>query len=506
MTGRGPAEARYQTFRRIVAWEWMAAVTAGVLWLLRYAIAFGVPFQRPPQWTSWFDQGKYLLSAQAFAKGDLAPASHWYPAAYPLLASPFARLVPNEPFFIPDMILFALACIGFARVVRPLGMSRWVAAAIFTASTLVLDNTALFWLEPWTTTLSGTLIWWLLAAVIGVLFPPERRPAPTGRALALIGALAGALPLVRPSDALVSMCALTFTTILLYRRKKLTVAGPAWIALGGLAIVLPLALLHLAINGPQFGGYIMAGRNQGFAFADLPWRAYVLLITPRPWFPEGRSLVEGLPLLVPGAAGLIVLAAHGREVRVWIALIAAVVIPYAALYLAYTDLQPPGLWRFNNAHYFKWLFPLFGLGLWFWLGSFGRVRTAVVAAAALVAMLLPSCFRMLPRSVPDDQPARMLLFRGDPTRSWSEAYFAPAVVADSEGSLVNVGQFHQVPDVYGERAITVTRPFAAHPRRRDPGETPPYQGWQPPYARYGARVSFGLPCWLDPKPCRLYQP
>jgi hypothetical protein len=266
-------------------------------------------------------------------------------------------------------------------------------------------------------------------------------------------------------------------------------------------------LLHLVINGPQLGGYIMAGRAQGFAFADLPWRAYVLLVTPRPWFPQGQSLVEGLPLLVPGAAGLIVLALTvRRDMRWWIALIAAAAIPYTTLYLAYTDLQPPGLWLFNNAHYFKWMFPLFGLGLWVWLGSFGRVRTALIAAAALVAIFLPACFRLLPRPVADDQPARMLLFRGDPLRLWSEAYFAPAVIADSRGSLVNVGQFHQVPDADGVRAISVIRPFAGHPRRRDPGERGPYRSWQSPYARYDVRISFGLPCWIDPRPCRVGLP
>ena len=477
MAGQGAINARNGAARHVLASDWSLGIAAAALWVLRYAYAFGLRFQQAPQWASWFDQGRYLRSAAAFAHGDLSTTSHWYPAAYPLLAAPFARLFPAEPFFLPDLVLFGLACVAFTRAVRPL-LNRWVAALIFTASILILDNTALFWLEPWTTTLSATLIWWLIAAIVALLFPPDSSPTPAPRALVMVGALAGALPLVRPSDALVSLCALIFATILLYRRRQLSVANLAWIALGGIAVVLPLGLLHFAINGPQFGGYIMAGRAQGFAFADLPWRGYVLLITPRPWFPEGQSLTEGLPLLVPGAAGLIVLAASARrDARRWIALIAVIALPYTLLYLAYTDLQPPGLWRFNNAHYFKWLFPLFGLGLWFWLGSFGRVRTALIATAALVALLLPACFRLLPRPV-----------------------------ADSAGSLVNVGQFHQVPDADGARAISVIRPFAAHPRRRDPGEAPPYQGWQTPYARYDVRVSFGLPCWVNPQPCRLYQP
>lgn len=500
MVGQDGAGARI-VMRRVLASDWAIGAAAAALWVARYAYAFGLGFRQAPQWASWFDQGKYLQSVQAFAHGDLGTTSHWYPAAYPLLAAPFARFFPLEPFFLPDLILFGLACVGFTRALRPL-VGRWTAALIFTASLLILDNTALFWLEPWTTTLSATLIWWLLVALVDLVFPREARP--TSRNLITLGVLAGALPLVRPSDALVSIVVLAITAFLLLRSKLPLVTSVAWIALGGVAIVLPFGLLHIAIHGPNPGGYISAGRNQGFAFADLPWRSYVLLITPRPWFPDGQSLIEGLPLLVPGAAGLIVIAATaGRHARRWIVIVAAVAVPYVATYLAYTDLQPPGLWRFNNAHYFKWLFPLFGFGLWWWLGSFGRLRTGLVALAALCVVMVPACFRLLPVPASEDQPARMLLFRGGTDRQWSDAYFASSVVTDSAGSLVNVGQFHQIPDAKGERAISVTRPFAARARRLDPGEAAPYRGWQRPYGRYGTRISFGLPCWLDPGPCRL---
>lgn len=490
--------------KRIGSSRWAIPAVATLLWVLRYRQTFGLRFETLPQWANWFDQGRYLRSAQALAQGDLAQASHWYPPAYSLLASPFTRIFPLEPFFVPDAILFALACLGFTRAVRPLGLHAWTSALIFLASNLVLDNTALFWLEPWTTTLSATLIWWLVAAVVDLLLPLGSSALPTTGSMALTGALASALPMVRPTDALVSLCALSPVVVILYRRGHLTLAGLGWMGLGGVLAILPFGLLHLAINGFHLGGYIAAGRAQGFAFADLPWRAYVLLITPRPWFPDARSLIEGVPLLVPGAAGLIVIAASGKRIaRRWLALLAMISLPYVATYLAYTDLQPPGLWLFNNAHYFKWLFPLFGLGLWFWIGSFGYLRSAAIATAALIVTLLPACFRVLPTVVPDDQPARMLMFKGANTRVWSEAYFAPAVIEDSQGSLVNVGQFHQVPDAEGERAISVIRPFAAQPRRRDPGEAPPLDGWQKPYGRYGVRVSFGLPCWVAPRVCQM---
>ena len=96
---------------------------------------------------------------------------------------------------------------------------------------------------------------------------------------------------------------------------------------------------------------------------------------------------------------------------------------------------------------------------------------------------------------------------------FGRAYYVPrAVIGQSGDGALSLDMseaemrkrgFHQVPDEHGERAIAVSRPFAGHARRRDPGESPPYTGWQAPYARYGERVSVGSPCWLDRPACTL---
>ncbi len=96
----------------------------------------------------------------------------------------------------------------------------------------------------------------------------------------------------------------------------------------------------------------------------------------------------------------------------------------------------------------------------------------------------------------------MLLFRGDTTRDWNEAYFAPATLTDRSGTLANVRDFHQVPDERGVRAVAVRRLFDAAPRRTDPGEAPRFGTAQAPYARYESVVSFGMPCWIARAACR----
>ncbi|MGN6374016.1 MAG: hypothetical protein ACTHMG_00515, partial [Sphingomonas sp.] len=284
----------------------------------------------------------------------------------------------------------------------------------------------------------------------------EAQQAPSRALLLAAGALAAAPALVRPADAVVSVGALAVAAIVATRRRMLTPRLIGLVLLGGLIVSLPYAALYVAIYGLRLSDYIRAGANQGFALGDLPWKAYVLLVTPRPWFPRSAGLVETLPFLLPGTAGLVTAAVTAPPAgRRMIALIAAVALPFLAMQLAYTDFQPPGLWRFHNAHYLKWLLPLAGAGLWIWLRSFGVWRQWAVSMAATLGLLALACLRPLPVAVGDRQPARMLLFRGALLRDWSEAYFSPVTIRDDAGTLVNVGSFHQIPDDYGERAIAV---------------------------------------------------
>ncbi len=475
------------------------ALILGAVWIARYWASFGLHLWSPSRWHDWFDQGKYLRSAVAFAGGDLAAAEHWYSLAYPLLGAPFVHLTPGDPFFVPNLLLFLLACASFARAVGHLGVGPTAATVVFVLATLAVDSTAALWLIPWNTTLSAALTWSLIAQVASVTQTDASR-----RRWLVLGLTAGALPLVRPTEMLTIAGPLLVAAGLMLRRARLRAGDVLAAVAGGLAVALPYLLLHLVIYGAAPSRYMVEAARQGFAFADLPWKTYVLVITPQPWYPEAESLVERLPWLVPGAAGLLVLSASARgPTRTTLVVIAAAAIPYSLLFLAYTDLQPSGLWRFNNAHYFKWLFPLFGAGAWVWLREVVNRQGRAMAIAGLLLAIAPACLRIVPVAAADDVPARLLLFRGRVGRDWNEAYFASATVTDSRGRLENVRQFHQLPDAAGERAIAIVRPFAAHPRRDDPGEAARYATNELPYARYREQLSIGIPCWFDRAGCTL---
>ena len=55
-------------------------------------------------WHMWLDQSEYMRSALAFSSLSLASSEHRYPPLYALLAAPFTRLLPNDPFLVVDLI------------------------------------------------------------------------------------------------------------------------------------------------------------------------------------------------------------------------------------------------------------------------------------------------------------------------------------------------------------------------------------------------------------------
>ncbi|MGN6374015.1 MAG: hypothetical protein ACTHMG_00510 [Sphingomonas sp.] len=105
---------------------WLAALVAGLAWLARYAHDVGLAPGRSPEWAGWFDQSRYIASAQALARLDFSAGQHWYPPAYALLAAPFTALVSTQPFLLPDLALFMLAAAAFARAVRAFAIGTWL--------------------------------------------------------------------------------------------------------------------------------------------------------------------------------------------------------------------------------------------------------------------------------------------------------------------------------------------------------------------------------------------
>ena len=476
-----------------------AALTAWYIWcLLGDRNLPGNDPQYPLGWWGWFDQGKYLDSAQSLMRGAMEPDRHWYPLGYSILAAPFTRWSRGHPFLPVNLGSLLLCYAGFLAFARRVGVGRGWAVVLFLLA--AAGSRVLFegWIVPWSTIPAAALIWLLLAATAAHV-QGGRRPL-------LIGLLAAAIPLVRPTELLLAApCVLAAAAASLWppvppasdghaRRRRLP--DLALLAAGALIVALPYALLHWRIYGLGPSPYMAMSTGLGFTLHDLGWKAYTLLLDPRDWFLEGRGLLWRAPWAALALAGLAVAWAHGRAAG----LLAVLILLHALLYLSYVDLLPTGLWRFYNVHYWQWALP--GLALLAFLAGRDLLRwrraplfpLAPLAVAASVPLLL---LRPVPVEVPVGVPAKMLAYTGA-VPGFIEAYFTELALQDSLGEMHGFGELRAIPVPGGMRVYALRRPFGDGPAWVTP--PPGWPGGTP--VRYGIGWRLGVPCWTRLVACR----
>ncbi|MCQ8277654.1 hypothetical protein NFI95_04220 [Acetobacteraceae bacterium KSS8] len=416
----------------------------------------------PNGWWGWWDQSQYLLSARSLAAGDLAPGHHWYPTGYAMLGAPFTLLSELHPYLLPDLACVVLALFGFLAFARALGVGRSVASLLFFYAVAGTGPLRSVWAEPWNTTLSAALIWGLLGltarhlSVVG-----DAAVRRFGRMVAL-GAIAGFMPMTRPTDTLLVVIWAAGAGVIALSMRRLTPADAGALLLGAVLSFVPSASLWFAIHGTAPSDYVRNSAALGFDWGTLGWRAYLLLVSPRPWFPDGAGMLAMLPWLIPSVGGLLAFPWLVRGLAFRLALLlAAMIVCYSALFCSYVDLIPPGLWRYNNIHYFKWALP--GMILFGWLlvrqlaAGPGRpgFRGAILAS---VAALLIADLRLVPRRAGAAAPAWMVQVQGA-VPGWDESYFGHITLRDSRGELLSIRDFRALPDEQGWRFIALRRPF-----------------------------------------------
>lgn len=456
-------------------------------------------------WAGWWDQSQYLRSARAFAALRFDAAQHWYPLPYTLIEAPFALVTPGAPFVVLDGLCLIGACAGFVAVARAFGFGRPFAVALFGLATLLCPGLGEQWLVPWNTTLSAALIWGALALALPIL---SGRQADRRRAAGL-GVLLATIPLTRPADAVVSVAIVAALLAPMLR------GGARWPALApaapaAAATFAAYAALHLAIYGPRPSPYMAMSAGIGLKPSWLLWKAYLILVEPRPWYPAGRGLLVACPWLVLGLAGLMLALATDPRRRAAAAMLALAAGGYVACMLSYVDFTPAGLWRYNNVHYFQWVMPLFALFAATLLRDGPRFPCA--SAAAVILAALPALIHLTPRPAAPGEPARLLRLGPAPAAP-PLVTVAPSVVEDRAGLLRNIVEYRQIARDGTVWAIAQRRFFMGgeHWRWRAPsgvrwpgdmvGVPPSPFGTATAVARYRAAWSFGAPCWLPPYPC-----
>ena len=313
-----------------------------------------------PDWSSWFDQGHYLMSTFALAAGDLNPAKHRYPIGYALMAAPFTYVFPRDPFVIVDMLSLAGSLWAFMRLGELLGIARAIGGTIFLATSVFTYSILLHYVIAWTSTPTTYLI--LTGLMLGFL------PPTYWRAL-LLGLIPGLIVLVKPADAVPLVPLAVYYAIVCLRAPPpgatarrthtLRLFGMGFIGLAAGAAVATLG--HWLVNGWTLSAYERSETHGGaFILGSVPFKLYSLFVDPSVIY--GHYLgTEGIfsryPWMFIGALGMILMVF--RDLRLAVLAICAAV--YVAMYGAYFGILPNNLWYYNIIHYFTWCFPVFGL-------------------------------------------------------------------------------------------------------------------------------------------------
>ncbi|MCW2266796.1 hypothetical protein M2305_002743 [Gluconobacter cerinus] len=485
------------------AFGFMAITVIYLLGYLHYPARPSPAARFPEGWWGWFDQSKYLQSAQAISHWDLSPAQHWYPFGYALLGAPFVWM-GNNCYLLPDLLCLLATVGAIIFLAEGLGLSVFSGMLIAIGTTVFPAPILSVWVVPWNTTLSVPLIWWAFALATRLVLLKDAGRLSIYRLplFVLLGALLAFIPVTRPTDLLISggVAATCFLTALWERELR-------WrellAAVAGATVVLGIAgALYVQIYGFHASEYMVHSKELGFRTDLLWWKTYLLLLTPRPWFPDGEGLMEQINWLFFGIAGIVMLpwTARSRKDIPYI-LLACLCIGYSLLFFSYIDLIPSGLWRYNNVHYFKWVLPAMGLLAWRCFTALFSPRWRV-ALGTIAAVFVLSCIRLLPVQVPNGSSGVWMLTLHEAPPSWPDSYFRDMTVADQDGKLANITGFRSLPDTQGERWIALARPFDGVVRNltmQDQNSLP--------VTSWGMKLALRPnPCWLPPYACHYKAP
>lgn len=377
--------------------EWVLLALVGLL----YAVAYAGDEMNPGTasvatrvgWWSWHDQWRYALSAEALAQGRVDAQSYFYPLGYPALGAMFARVMPAQPFFWPDLACILVTAVAAWRLAR-----RWMSPLV--ALTI---GVGLIALHAATLRLTMVIPWNTLplqAALLGAIWLAHARR--DGVAVVWLAVIAAAAYWVRPADAACLAPLLVFAALRLPSWSERL----RWGALGAALVLVSVALMAW-VNWRIFGDWRTPyERNTmvGIGFDDYPLtqKLYWLLVDGETFFGEyGTALLWRFPwlfLAIPGVVWWV-----RREGA---AAVASVVVMGMSglLYLSYNDFFPSGLIRFSLIHYISWmLIPLAVVAgaalLDGWRGGAMRVSVAVMIVVFGLALGLKLKERNLPAQV-----------------------------------------------------------------------------------------------------------
>ena len=146
------------------------ALSAAAFFLIAYGEEPDAPHSRNDCgiWTR-YDQSYYLRMASDLAGAGLPREAYAYGLGYPLLGAPLVHLVPVNPFFLPNLLLYVLAvCTFYLAGTRLLGGAGAILAVGLSLGPPFIE----FFCIPWNNAVSVAAVGVLLHLGLGARCPP----------------------------------------------------------------------------------------------------------------------------------------------------------------------------------------------------------------------------------------------------------------------------------------------------------------------------------------------
>lgn len=310
-------------------------------------------------WHAFADQSLYLASAQAFAVLNFDPARHFYPPLYALVAAPFSRLFPADPFVFVNVVCVAG---GAALLVTLFGeVIGRLPAALFALAFLVLPGIMQeTFIVPWTSTLVTLLVFMGLRRLAQL---DTSRRASSAESF-LFSAILGLIAPTRPLDAAVAASLYPFWLAGLWRTgaghaasARLRRMVPHFVALAAGGLIGPTILFgaDVLIYGHMASPYIrLFGGGDIFSWSRVAEKFVSIYLDSASLYVEpGQVVLRRFPWMLAAPLAIVACLALGS---LWLRAAAVAATVQVLLYLAFDDLLPNGLYRYFNYHYFRWAF------------------------------------------------------------------------------------------------------------------------------------------------------
>ena len=304
-------------------------------------------------WQSWFDQSQYLKEATAILHLDRTPSNYYYFPLYPFFGIFSFSSFKNDPFFVINLICFITFFYYYFNFIR-FYIGSFLAFFSIVFCLFQVKTMMIHWSIPWTTTLVAPLLI-IFFLILRQVF--NYKKIINTKFIALLSLIAGFIFLTRPVDIITLTPSFLYLIFIIIQKKNNIIKNFLTLISICFAFCVSLFYFNYLIFGDLTGSYFTStAGNVGFYFPNIPSKFYSIFIDSKPIFNiEGEAIFQKMPLLYLSIPSIIYGLFFGGLI---LRLLIAGIILQIGIYLAYSDFLPIGLWKFNNAHYFKFILPV----------------------------------------------------------------------------------------------------------------------------------------------------